>query len=74
MCVTDAYGFPKQHKGRKGTYLGYRTGDMVKVITPKGTFQGRIAIRSRPSFRLGKVDIHPKYMRRLHRVDGYEYH
>ncbi|GHO84847.1 hypothetical protein KSZ_28530 [Dictyobacter formicarum] len=73
MCVTDAYGFPKQHKQRQGSFQGYRTGDMVKAITPKGTFQGRIAIRYRPSFRLGKGDIHPKYMRRLHRVDGYEY-
>ncbi|BCL81077.1 hypothetical protein ccbrp13_35420 [Ktedonobacteria bacterium brp13] len=73
MCVTDAYGFPKQHKERKGSFLGYRTGDVVKAITPKGTFQGRIAIRHRPSFRLGKRDIHPKYMHRLHRADGYEY-
>jgi hypothetical protein len=73
MCVPDKYGFPKQHKARQGSYLSYRTGDVVKAVTPKGTFQGRIAIRSRPSFRLGKGDIHPKYMRRVHRVDGYEY-
>jgi 5-methylcytosine-specific restriction endonuclease McrA len=75
MCVTDpqAIGFPKQHKQRSKTFLGYRTGDLVKAITPKGTFVGRIAIRHRPSFRLGKVDIHPKYMRRLQRADGYEY-
>jgi hypothetical protein len=73
MCVTDKFGFPKQHKERKGSYLGYRTGDTVKAVTPKGTFQGRIAIRHRPSFRLGKVDIHPKYMRRVHQADGYGY-
>ncbi|BCL80546.1 HNH endonuclease [Ktedonobacteria bacterium brp13] len=73
MCVTDAYGFPKQHKERKGSFLGYRTGDVVKAVTPKRISQGRIAIRHRPSFRLGKFDIHPKYMRRLHRADGYEY-
>ncbi|GER92252.1 hypothetical protein KDW_64140 [Dictyobacter vulcani] len=73
MCVPDKYGFPKQHKARKGSYLGYRTGDMVRAITPKGTYQGRIAIRHRPSFHLGKTDVHPKYMRRLHRADGYEY-
>ena len=73
MCVTDKYGFPKQHKERKGSYLGYRTGDVVKANTPKGTYRGRIAIRHRPSFRMGKVDIHPKYMRRVHRADGYEY-
>jgi hypothetical protein len=73
MCVTDAYGFPKQHKERKRSFLGYRTGDVVKAITPKGTFRGRIAVRHRPSFHLGKIDIHPKYMHRLHRADGYEY-
>jgi 5-methylcytosine-specific restriction endonuclease McrA len=73
MCVTDKYGFPKQHKERHISFCGYRTGDIVKAITPKGTFSGRIAIRHRPSFRLGKVDIHPKYMRRVHRADGYSY-
>ncbi|GCE10834.1 hypothetical protein KTT_06930 [Tengunoibacter tsumagoiensis] len=73
MCVTDATGFPKQHKKRSRTFQGYRTGDIVKAMTPKRTLTGRIAIRHRPSFRLGTADIHPKYMRRLHRADGYEY-
>jgi 5-methylcytosine-specific restriction endonuclease McrA len=73
MCVTDKFGFPKQHKKRQKAFLGYQTGDTVKAVAPKGTFQGRIAIRHRPSFRLGKVDIHPKYMRRVHRADGYSY-
>ncbi|GHO79092.1 hypothetical protein KSD_68630 [Ktedonobacter sp. SOSP1-85] len=73
MCSTDKYGFPKQHKQRKKTFLGYQTGDIVKVMTPKGTFEGRIAIRHRPSFRMGKVDIHPKYMRCVQRSDGYAY-
>jgi 5-methylcytosine-specific restriction endonuclease McrA len=73
MCVPDKYGFPKQHKERQISFGEYRTGDIVKAITPKGTFSGRIAIRHRPSFRLGTVDIHPKYMRRVHRADGYTY-
>ncbi|EFH86701.1 RNA-guided endonuclease IscB [Ktedonobacter racemifer] len=73
MCVPDKYGFPKQHKKRKKTFLGYQTGDMVKARTPKGVFEGRIALRHRPSFRLEKVDIHPKYMRCVQRADGYEY-
>ncbi|GHO76117.1 hypothetical protein KSD_38880 [Ktedonobacter sp. SOSP1-85] len=73
MCTPDKYGFPAKHKQRKKTFLGYRTGDMVKAITPKGTFEGKIAIRHRPLFQLGKVDIHPKYMRRVHQADGYEY-
>jgi 5-methylcytosine-specific restriction endonuclease McrA len=73
LCVTDALGFPKQHKKRQRTFQGYRTGDIVKAVTPKGTYQGRIAIRHRPSFRLGKVDIHTKYIRRVQRADGYQY-
>lgn len=73
MCQTDKYGFPKQHKTRHKNFLGYRTGDMVKAVTPKGTFQGRIVVRQRPSFILGKVGIHPKYMCRLQRADGYRY-
>ncbi|GHO61005.1 hypothetical protein KSB_94800 [Ktedonobacter robiniae] len=73
ICSTDKYGFPKQHKERKKKFLGYQTGDMVKALTPRGTFEGRIAIRHRPSFRLGKADIHPKYMWCVHRSDGYEY-
>jgi 5-methylcytosine-specific restriction endonuclease McrA len=73
MCVTDKHGFPKQHKERQISFYEYRTGDIVKAITPKGTFSGRIAIRHRPSFRLGTVDIHPKYMRRVHHADGYSY-
>ncbi len=73
MCVTDAPGFPKQHKKRQRTFQGYRTGDIVKAVTPKGIYQGRIAIRHRPSFRLGKFDIHTKYLRRVQRADGYQY-
>jgi 5-methylcytosine-specific restriction endonuclease McrA len=73
MCVPDSFGFPKQHKERHTTFLGYRTGDVCKAMSPKGTVTGRIAIRHRPSFRIGKVDIHPKYMNRVHRADGYSY-
>jgi len=75
ICVTDAQaiGFPKQHKARHKTFLGYRTGDVVKAITPKRTIQGRLAIRHRPSFRIGKMDVHPKYIHRLQRADGYTY-
>jgi 5-methylcytosine-specific restriction endonuclease McrA len=73
MCVTDKYGFPKQHKKRSKTFLGYQTGDIVKAVTPKITIEGRIAIRHRPSFRIGKGDIHPKYMRHVQQADGYTY-
>lgn len=73
MCVPDPFGFPKQHKERHKTFMVYRTGDIVKATTPKGSMEGRVAIRHRPSFRIGKIDIHPKYLRRVHRADGYSY-
>jgi len=51
-----------------------------------GTYTGRIAIRFKPSFKLttggfavsaqpnGKsFDVHPKYLKTIHRADGYEY-
>jgi hypothetical protein len=38
---------------------------------------GRIAIRFKPSFKLtvgGKsFDVHPKYLKTIHKADGYEY-
>lgn len=75
MCVPDKFGFTEKAKAkeRHRTFLGYRTGDIVKAVTPKGSMLGRIAIRHRPSFRLGKVDIHPKYLHRVYRADGYSY-
>jgi 5-methylcytosine-specific restriction endonuclease McrA len=76
MCVT-AHGFPRQHKEQHRRYLGFQTGDIVKAVIPRGkyvgTYVGRIAIRFRPCFRLGDFDVHPKYLRALHRCDGYDY-
>jgi len=50
---------------------------MVKAIIPggayKGTHEGRIAIRFRPSFHLNGFDIHPKYLTTLQHNDGYQY-
>ena len=73
MCLPDKFGFPGKPKERHRTFLGYRTGDIVRATTPKGTIEGRIAIRHRPSFRIGKIDIHPKYLQRTHKADGYSY-
>ena len=77
MCVTDKYGFPKQHKVRQKSYMGFQTGDMVKAIVPNGKYQGRhegrITIRFRPSFHLNDIDVHPKYLSSVHRNDGYSY-
>ena len=34
---------------------------------------GRVTIRKRPCFSLGKVDVHPKNLVRIYRLDGYDY-
>ena len=44
----------------------------------KGKFAGRhvgrlSAVRQRPSFTLNGFDVHPKYLKQIHRADGYEY-
>lgn len=78
QCRTDKHGFPSRHKPRAKTFLGWQTGDLVRARIPSGKYAGahtgRIAIRFRPSFRLGAAfDVHPKYLTRLHRADGYVY-
>jgi 5-methylcytosine-specific restriction endonuclease McrA len=77
MCRTDQYGFPSRHVPRQKWWFGFRTGDLVKAVVPSGKYAGvhigRITIRSRPSFRLNGVDVHPKYLRMLQGADGYAY-
>lgn len=77
MCQTDKFGFPKAHRMRRRSFMGFRTGDTVRAVVPTGKYAGRytsrIAIRQRPSFRLDGFDVHPKYLKVLQRADGYEY-
>lgn len=77
MCATDKYGFPIRHRGSEKRYLGYQTGDIVKAIVPTGkyagTHVGRVTIRRRPAFHMNGIDVHPKYLFLLQRMDGYEY-
>ncbi|MBD2364658.1 RRXRR domain-containing protein [Anabaena minutissima FACHB-250] len=80
-CRPDKFGFPKAHAPSLKSFQGFTTGDIVKarVLTGKfaGRYTGRIAIRFRPSFVLQtlnkKFDVHPKYLKTIHKADGYEY-
>jgi hypothetical protein len=76
-CGTDKYGFPVRHAPRAKSFQGWRTGDIARARIPKGKYAGvhvgRVAIRHRPSFQMGRFDVHPRYLERLHRGDGYEY-
>ncbi|WP_205664683.1 RNA-guided endonuclease IscB [Ammonifex thiophilus] len=73
----DRYGFPRGEPKRVRRFMGFATGDLVKAVIPTGKYAGvhvgRVAIRSRPGFRLNGFDVHPKHLRLLQRADGYEY-
>lgn len=73
MCLVSRFGFPRTKPKQSRLSYGFQTGDLVKAIIPRGTYVGRIAIRSRPSFHLNGIDVHPKYLHLLHRSDGYSY-
>ena len=78
ICKVDKYGFPVAHISNIKTAFGYRTGDIVIAkITGKSKFAGkhtgRIAIRQRPRFVLNGFDVHPKYLTKTQKGDGYEY-
>lgn len=76
-CGTDKYGFPIRHAPKQKKFMGFQTGDIVEANVPRGKYAGhhtgRIAIRHRPSFRLNGFDVHPKYLKLVHRADGYVY-
>lgn len=76
-CLPDAFGFPRAHAKRMKTFQGWRNGDVARAMVPRGKYAGvivgKVAIRHRPSFRIGKINVHPKYLIRLHRADGYAY-
>jgi len=76
-CGTDEQGFPIRHALRSKTYRDFRTGDIVRAVIPngkhRGTHTGRIAIRHRPSFRMGAIDVHPDRLTVVYRADGYAY-
>jgi 5-methylcytosine-specific restriction endonuclease McrA len=78
LCGTNASGVPIRHRGRLATFLGFATGDLVQANITRGkhagTHAGRVTIRQRASFRLHGFDVHPKYLKVIHKKDGYAYH
>jgi hypothetical protein len=76
-CRTDRYGFPVRYLLRCKSYLGFRTGDLVRAVVPSGKHAGVhvgcVTIRQRPRFRINGHDVHPRYLMRLQKADGYAY-
>ncbi|MCE7989051.1 MAG: HNH endonuclease [Caldilinea sp. CFX5] len=78
MCRPDKYGFPRTGAKQNRIVKGFQTGDIVRAIVPtgknKGVHTGRVAVRAKGSFLVGKTDgISWKYCQRLHASDGYSY-
>lgn len=77
MCGTDPYGFPIRHRTTTKRQHGFSTGDIVLAHIPTGKYAGvhvgRVTVRSRPAFKVGRVEVHPKYLTLVHRSDGYAY-
>ena len=82
MCLVNRHGFPRT--GPKGPSLvkGFRTGDLVRALVPKGkkkgSYEGRVAVRAKGFFniktRAGTVEgISWRYCHLLQSVDGYAY-
>jgi len=82
MCRVNKYGFPRtKAKQRSKSIHGFKTGDIVKAVVPKGkyagTYVGRVAVRSSGFFdiktKTGKVTVSYKYCQVQHHSDGYNY-
>jgi len=77
MCLTDKYGFPNKHRTKNKSFLGFRSGDIIKAEIPTGKHAGvqvgRVTIRQRPNFKVNGIDVHQKYCQIVQRIDGYAY-
>lgn len=79
----NRFGFPASYLTRQKIHFGYKTGDIVKAIVPKGknkgTWIGKVAIRKTGSFKItlgsGTVidGVNHKYLQLVQLADGYNY-
>jgi len=81
-CLANKYGFPRTSAKKNKLVNGFKTGDLVEAVVPKGrhlgTHCGRVAVRSSGSFNIGTKDgilqgISWKHCRLLQSADGYHY-
>ncbi|HEY3992783.1 MAG TPA: RNA-guided endonuclease IscB [Ktedonobacteraceae bacterium] len=75
----DGDGFPNGYLMRRKQVGGFKTGDRVLAIVPKGyaaagTHRGRIAVRANKQLRMGKIQgIPARFCQKLQLADGYDY-
>jgi hypothetical protein len=82
MCLMDKYGFPRTSPKGCKKVNGFQTGDMVQAVVPsgtkRGTYVGRITVRSTGSCNIVAATktiqgVHTRFCTLLHRSDGYSY-
>lgn len=82
FCRVDKHGFPRTSAKKQRNVQGFKTGDLVKAVVmqgkKKGTYSGRVAVRSKGNFCIdtskGKVDgISHRYCKNKQLADGYTY-
>lgn len=82
-CQTDQFGYPQKHRPLRPIH-GFSTGDIVKVVIPKGVNKGEYVARLCP-YSDGNGEIYPTIGKKrigiklsyivnpVHRKDGYIY-
>lgn len=82
VARTDKYGFPRGKAGRCKRVRGFQTGDRVRLIQPKGKYEGThtgilAGIRANGTFdikaKAGKISANWKHFKLIQRGDGYDY-
>jgi len=82
MCRMDRFGFPRTSAKRKKIVCGFKTGDLVRAVVPRGKHAGchigRVSVRTSGSFDIKtasgtKQGISWKYCSFLQHADGYQY-
>ncbi|ADE13936.1 HNH endonuclease [Nitrosococcus halophilus Nc 4] len=82
VARTDKYGFPRGKAGRCKRVRGFQTGDLVRLIQPKGKYGGThtgilAGIRANGAFdikaKARKISANWKHFKLIQRGDGYDY-
>lgn len=82
MCGTNKFGFPIRHRSNRRVIFGFRTGDSVRAIVPKGKksgrHEGRVMVRASGSFDIstwaGRIPgVSYRHCNVIQRGDGYGY-
>jgi 5-methylcytosine-specific restriction endonuclease McrA len=77
----DKYGFPRLRLPRVKQVHGFKTGDIVRAVVPRGKYRGthtgRVAVRTDGKFNIttptGLAQSNYRHVRLLQRGDGYAY-